>query len=115
MKKLIKIGVLGILVAFGLSSCASYNPTPKKVTRSFYLNRSLMRFELDNGFCYAREKTPDGGYINYWRSNRGGALVDVLNWDSYPYCELKLKTDKNSIIRDIEIVEDDPKCAWVLK
>ena len=91
MRALLKILILSIVVAFGLSSCATtYNPKPKKVTKSFYLNKSLMLFEMDNGYCYAREPLNNGGYKNYWQSDKGNILANLMDWDSYPYCKLAL-------------------------
>jgi hypothetical protein len=115
MKVKIKTLLIFIFITLTLNGCLQYNPKPKEVTKSFYLNKSLTRFEIDNGYCYAREKSSDGGYINYWRSDRGAPLIDALTWDSFPYCELRIKTNKDSIITKIEVLEDDIKCAWVLK
>jgi len=110
MKKYFLIG------AILLSGCAVTNfITPQVVTKSLYLNKPLSRFEMDNGFCYAREKTSYGGYINHWKSSGGNMFADALNWDSYPPCRLDLKTNKQNIVTQIKIIEDDIKCAYVLR
>ena len=115
MKKYI---LLGLVIFF--SGCSNYSIEPNSsdsnyVKRSLYLNQPLSRFELDNGFCYAREPLPNGGYINYWKSDSGNIIADALDWDSYPYCKLALITDNKNIIRKIKILEDDVKCVSVLK
>ena len=109
-----KVIFIGVVLIF--SGCSNnYNAKPKVVTKSLYLNKSLTKFEMDNGFCYKREPLPNGGYKNYWRSDKGSILANALSWDSYPYCELALITDKNNIVRKIEIIEDDIKCVGALK
>jgi hypothetical protein len=112
MRRLIAVALTLVL----FSSCATNQPSkPEVLKRSFYLNRSLITFEMNNGYCYSREKLPNGGYKNYYRSDRGNIIADLLRWDSYPYCELELITDKNNIVRKITILEDAFECAHIIR
>jgi len=109
-----------LLIALFLlfSGCAKIQPTksqPEVVKKSFYLNKSLMYFEMDNGYCYAREPLNNGGYKNYWQSDKGNILANLMDWDSYPYCKLALYTNKENKIIKIEIIEDSIHCAYALK
>jgi hypothetical protein len=104
-----------LAVAAILTSCATTQPKPEVVNKSFYLNKPLLTFELNNGSCNSKKPTPDGGYINNWQSDSGNIIANALNWNSYPYCKLELTTDKNSIVRKIRILENDIKCAYVLR
>ncbi len=103
-----------VIVALIFSSCAT-STSPKIVKKSLYLNKSLMKFEMDNGFCYAREALKNGGYKNYWSSDRGNILANALSWDNYPPCKLELFTNKKNIITKIVVVEDSIECVGVLK
>ena len=110
MKKII------LIITIFLTGCVTNsNISPKSVTKSLYLNKPLSKFEIDNGFCYKREALASGGYKNYWRSDKGNILANALSWDSYPYCELELDTNKYGIVTNIKILEDDIKCAYALK
>jgi len=110
MKKII------LIITIFLTGCATnYSVAPQDVTKSLYLNKHLSKFEMDNGFCYKREPLANGGYKNYWRSDKGNILANALSWDSYPYCELELDTNKAGIVERIKILEDDIKCAYALK
>ena len=109
MKKLLPF----IMLIF--TSCATYAPQSAIVRKSFYLNKSLSKFEIDNGFCYYREKIPNGGYINHFKSSGINIIADIKNLDSYPECKLDLITNNKNIITQIRIVEDDIKCAYILK
>jgi len=98
------------------TSCSTTSqPKPEVVKKSFYLNKSLMLFEMDNGYCYAREPLNNGGYKNYWQSDKGNIIANLMDWDSYPYCKLALYTNKDNKITKIEILEDSIQCAYALK
>jgi len=100
--------VLLIVYILFLSGCATTNYN--SVKKSWYLNRDLATFEVNNGFCYAREKSSDGGYLNYWKSSSVRDLFD----DSLE-CRLILKTNKNNIVKEIKIIDYSFACATVLR
>ncbi len=114
-----KISVLVILALF-LTSCVNNQNIQKdsvvEVKRSWYLNRSLMDFEMNNGFCYETKDLGNGESVCYYQSDRVGTIIqDLFDEDSYPYCKVALYTDSKKIIRKIEILEDDIKCARILR
>jgi hypothetical protein len=103
------------LIVLFLSSCATPNYTDSTIVKkSFYLNKELVKFEMDNGYCYYRKKIKNG-YLNYYKSDKGNILADMLNWDSYPPCELEIKTDNKEVIKQIKILQDNIKCAYILR
>jgi len=114
MRKFILIPIL-FLAFFSGCATTTTNPQPEVVRKSFYLNKPLVQFEMDNGYCYSREPLNGGGYINYWQSDKGNIIANLMDWDSYPYCKLALYTNKDNIITKIEILEDSIKCAYALK
>jgi len=104
--------ILAFFILF-LSGCAttSFNSEVKK---SWYINRDLATFEVNNGFCYAREKSSDGGYLNYWKSGSVRDLFGEGSDDSLE-CRLMLKTNKNNIVKEIKIIDYSFACATVLR
>ena len=105
--------ILILIVLF--SGCATQEIGPTRVTKSHYLGKALMKFEMDNGFCYNRRALASGGYINYYQSSGVNIINSILDWDSYPECKLAIKTNKDKIITQINILEDDIKCAYILR
>ena len=98
----------------GCSTTIPQNPNNGYlVKKSLYLNKELIKFEIDNGYCKSRKAMPDGGYINYYISDSGNIIANMLDWDSYPPCKLAIKTDKDGIIKEIRVIEDDIKCAYI--
>jgi len=103
-----------LLLSLFLASCAT-STTPTVVQKSLYLHKSLMKFEMDNGFCYAKKPLKSGGVKCLWSSDSGNILASALSWDNYPPCKLELFTNKEKIITKIVIIEDGIECAGVLK
>ena len=104
-----------LFAALFLTSCATLNYNNQNIVKkSFYLNKPLVKFEMDNGYCYYRKKI-NGGYLNYYKSSSGNILANLLTWDSYPDCELEIKTNNKGVITQIKILQDDIKCAYILR
>ena len=99
-----------------LASCAQPG-YPLRVGKSLYLNKRYMKFAVDNGPSYRDVRLKDGSTMHYWRSDYGNLIAIATGRDdSYPdYCELAIKTDKNSIVREIYILEDSVLCGGILK
>jgi len=108
--------LLGLAVAVGLwTGCAS-TTAPQRVDKSLYLNKRMMKFVVDNGPAYREVKLRDGSVLHYWRSDIFNVVGPILGRDdNLDTCELALKTDRNSIVREIYVIEDSIHCAGVLK
>ena len=104
-------------VLFLLTACTPQAPAPQPVRKSLYLNKRLMKFEMDNGYCYRRVALKNGNTLHYWRSDTG-RLISIATGrdDNFPdYCELALETDPARVIRKIYIIEPSVICNTVLK
>ena len=103
-----------IIILFALSSCVN-TPYPRVVKKSLYLNKPLMKFEMDNGYTTLKKKLDNGSYIYTYRSDQGSIMANLFDFEGYPPCILEIKTNKDKIIKEIKIIEDDIKCAYILK
>ena len=107
-----------LLIAFLLSGCVNSNYSLKNsttVTKSLYLNKPLLKFEMDNGYVTLKKELSDGSKIYIYRSDRGAILASLYSFDDYPPCILEIKTNKENIIKKINIIERSMKCAYILK
>ena len=99
-----------------LAGCAGSVSTPYTVHKSLYLNKRLMKFVMDNGAPYKEVKLANGEVIHYWRSDLSSfSPAFRRRWRDMDVCEIALRTDKNRVIRQIQIIEDSSICFGVLK
>jgi len=103
---------LGLWVVTGSLTIAGLPGTPAK---SSYIGRRWMNFELDNGPSYKWKKLPDGGSIQYWRSDLAQCCTGRYYDGFGDRCSLVIRLDKERKIRQINIVEDSVACGIALK
>ena len=110
MKKSGTIGLglllLGTLVWAGL---------PGQPARSSYLGKRFMAFEMNNGPSYKWKKLPDGGSLQWWRSDLAGCCVGRYESGIGNRCELLIQLDKKKTIRQIRILDYGQACDVALR
>jgi len=106
-----------LLLSVMMVGCRPIPSPPREVSRSFYLDKKLVRFVADNGVPYREVRLEDGGTLFYWRSDLGGLMIGVSGSgnDSLDFCEIALRTDARRIIRMIYLIEESTLCNAVLK
>ena len=102
-----------ILLSFIFFSACSNYQTSAVVSKSLYLNKPLMKFEMDNGFCYQKKRLDDGSYKCLWSSSNN--FTNNLFDDEYPPCRLELLTDSKKIVKKITIIEKSLGCVGAIK
>jgi hypothetical protein len=88
---------------------------PGKPTNSSYIGKKWMSFEMTNGPSYKWEKLPDGGSIQYWRSDLAGCCVGRWSSGIGNRCELVIRLDEKKKIRQINITEYGSACGFALR
>lgn len=104
-----------ILNGFILASTIAWAGLPGRPARSSYIGKKWVAFELNNGPSHKWEKLPDGGSIQYWRSDIAGCCVGRYDGGQGNRCEIVVRLDKEKRIRQINIIEDGMACGYALR
>jgi len=101
-----------LLLAGTLFLSAGLPGTP---TRSSYIGKRFMSFEMNNGPSYKWKKLEDGGSLQWWRSDLAGCCTG--RWDDGlgNRCELLIQLDAKKVIRRISILENGMACGVALR
>ena len=106
---------LTIFIGLTVAGATLWAGLPGKPARSSYIGKRWMNFELNNGPSYKWEKLPDGGSIQYWRSDLARCCIGRWNDSFGDRCGLVIRLDKNKVIRQINVTEEGMACGTALR
>jgi len=105
-----------IFIGLALAGATLFAGLPGTPAKSSYIGKRWMSFELNNGPSYKWKKLPDGGSIQYWRSDLARCCIGRYDGGGQGNrCELVVRLDKNKIVRQINVVEDGMACGVALR
>jgi len=107
----IKRVIIAIVVAAGMLSAE----LPGKPAQSSYIGKRWAAFEFNNGPSFKWKKLPDGGSLQYWRSDIAGCCVGRDDDGEGSRCDLLIRLDEKKIIREIRIIEEGIACMQALR
>lgn len=115
-----KISYLAI-VAMGIT-CSSATASElqdmmrnAKPVSSSYIGKRWMAFSMNNGPSFKWEKLPDGGTLQYWRSDIAGVGVSRYDDGMASMCRLIIRTDMDNRIVEIGMLENGSACGPALR
>ena len=88
---------------------------PGTRANSSYIGKKWVAFELNNGPSYKWKKLPDGGSLQYWRSDIAGCCTGRYENGQGNRCDLLVRLDKNKVIREVRILERGMACSIALR
>ncbi len=107
--------LLSVAAVAILGETAGAGALPGTPAKSSYIGKRWTAFELNNGPSYKWKKLPDGGMIQYWRSDLARCCIGRADDGWGNRCALVVKVDKNRIIRQINVTEEGIACGFALR